>query len=413
MLQRKYLYVTIIIACVIVAAVIFFSGGLIGGPSPSTSPTPTGISTTTSTPSMTTSTPSTTPSPSPSPTPTGTPSPSLPLYGGSKEYSLAVYYYQALSIPSDEVVVRVYFVEGAVAKEILNWYKNNLAGYDIVGEYGIVTISTPEGSVEWGAIIFKRGNDGVGIWALSGTPTKVDGKQGAIYCVVTGNIERLIGEKPTSTPSGLPSSDQVTGEEPIKRYPGSVMLSYSKTEGFPTMILIDYGTMDNINKVAEWYKEELQLKGWTVKDESKTPEKISLHLIKGQEEVGVIIYAPTSEIGYTVISIHYGSYKLPSVDIVTGEEPIERYPGSVMLKHSSMIIGGMKMITITYGTYDSVNDIASWYRNSLTAKGWQIMMEQTVEGGKTFLCMKEGATIQLTISTETYTKIEVLYQAMA
>lgn len=98
--------------------------------------------------------------------------------------------------------------------------------------------------------------------------------------------------------------------------------------------------------------------------------------MKGQEEVGVIIYAPTNERGYTLISIHYGSYKLPSKDLVTGEEPIERYPGIVMLTHSSTIVSGMKMITITYGTYDSVNDVVSGYRNYLTANGWQIMMER-------------------------------------
>lgn len=361
---------------------------------------------------MTTPSPFITPSPSSSPGPTSTPPTSFPVYGGSREHFLASYYYHALSIPSDGVIVKVYFVEGASAGEILNWYKSDMAGYEIVEEYGIATISTPEGSVEWGAIIFKKGSDGVGVWALSGTPTKVDGKQGAIYCVVTGKIERLTGVRPTPTPSGLPSSDQVSGEEPIQRYPGSVMLSYSKTEGFPTIILIDYGTTANIKTVAEWYKSELQLNGWTIKEERGTPEEISLHLVKAQEEVGVIIYAPTSERGYTLISIHYGSYKLPSKDIVTGEEPIERYPGSVMLKHSSMIVGGMKMITITYGTYNSVNDVASWYRDYLTANGWQIMVEQTVEEGKTLSCAKEGATLQLTISAKTYTEIE-LYQGMA
>ncbi|MEM2767429.1 MAG: hypothetical protein QXQ47_03845, partial [Candidatus Bathyarchaeia archaeon] len=96
-----------------------------------------------------------------------------------------------------------------------------------------------------------------------------------------------------------------------------------------------------------------------------------------------------------------------------GEEPIERYPGSVMLKRSSMIVGGMKMITITYGTYDSVNDVASWYRNHLTANGWQIVMEQTVEGGKTISCVKEGATIELIISANAYTEIEISYQGTA
>lgn len=385
MLPRKYFYIMAIIACVAVVVTILFIGGFFRPSSP----------------------------PSASPTSTGTSPTDVPVYGGSMEHFLASYYYKALNIPSDGVIVKVYFVEGATASEILNWYKSNMAGYEIVEEYGITTISTPEGSVEWEAIIFKKGSDGVGVWALNGTPTKVDGKQGAIYCVVTGNIERLTGVRPTPTPSGLPSSDQVSGEEPIQRYLGSVMLSYSKTEGFPTIILIDYGTTANINTVAEWYKSELQLNGWTIKDERETPEEISLHLVKPQEEVGVIIYAPTSERGYTLISIHYSSYKLPSKDIVTGEEPIGRYPDAVMIRHSSIIVGGIKTITITYGTYNSVNDVASWYRNYLTANGWQIMIEQTVEEGKTLSCAKERVTLQLTISAKTYTEIELLYQGMA
>ncbi|MEM4767587.1 MAG: hypothetical protein QXN51_05830, partial [Ignisphaera sp.] len=71
---------------------------------------------------------------------------------------------------------------------------------------------------------------------------------------------------------------------------------------------------------------------------------------------------------------------------------------------------GVKTITITYGTYDSVDSVASWYINYLTSNNWQIMMEQSVEEGKTFFCIKEGATLQLTISAKTYTEIEVLYQ---
>ncbi|MEM1526554.1 MAG: hypothetical protein QW775_01170 [Ignisphaera sp.] len=336
----------------------------------------------------------------------------IPVYSGSREHSLANYYYQALYIPSEGVISKVYFVGDVTAKEILDWYKSSLAGYEVVAEYGITTISTPEGSLEWGAILFKKDREGVGIWALSGTPTKVDGKQGAVYCVVVGDIEKLISEKTITTPTseGLPYSDQVSGEEPIQRYPGSVMLSYRREEGFPTIILIEYGTTADINIVAEWYKNELQLRGWTVKDERKTSEEVSLHLLKAQEEVGVIINAPTSERRYTLISIHYGSYRLPSKDIASGIEPIQRYPGSVMLKYYSMVISGIKMITITYGTYDSVDNVASWYRDYLTANNWQILIEQSVDEGKSFSYTKEGAVLQLTISSKTYTEIEILYQ---
>ncbi|MEM4465261.1 MAG: hypothetical protein QXJ95_06875 [Ignisphaera sp.] len=393
MFSRKYLYITIVIACIVAAAVLFIAG------SPRYSPSPTTTTLVTTTPTAIT-------------TPTSTPMAGVLVYSGSREHFLANYYYQALHIPSEGVVTKVYFVGDVTAKEILDWYKSNLVGYKVVAEYGITTISTPEGSIEWGAIVFKKDGDGIGIWALSGTPTKVDGKQGAVYCVVVGDIEKLISEKTTTTPTseGLPYSDQVSGEEPIQRYPGSVMLSYRRDEGFPTIILIEYGTAADIDTVAEWYKNELQLRGWTIKEERKTSEKISLHLLKAQDEVGVIINAPTSERRYTLISIHYGSYRLPSKDLVSGIEPIERYPGSIMLKYSSMVISGVKTITITYGTYDSVDSVASWYINYLTSNNWQIMMEQSVEEGKTFFCIKEGATLQLTISAKTYTEIEVLYQ---
>ncbi len=380
MFSLKYLYIVIAIVCIIVA-VLF----IVGSSRYSSSPTITS---------------------------TSTPMAGIPVYSGSREHSLANYYYQALYIPSEGVISKVYFVGDVTAKEILDWYKSSLAGYEVVAEYGITTISTPEGSLEWGAILFKKDREGVGIWALSGTPTKVDGKQGAVYCVVVGDIEKLISEKTITTPTseGLPYSDQVSGEEPIQRYPGSVMLSYRREEGFPTIILIEYGTTADINIVAEWYKNELQLRGWTVKDERKTSEEVSLHLLKAQEEVGVIINAPTSERRYTLISIHYGSYRLPSKDIASGIEPIQRYPGSVMLKYYSMVISGIKMITITYGTYDSVDNVASWYRDYLTANNWQILIEQSVDEGKSFSYTKEGAVLQLTISSKTYTEIEILYQ---
>ncbi|MEM4682311.1 MAG: hypothetical protein QXR37_03055 [Ignisphaera sp.] len=111
-----------------------------------------------------------------------------------------------------------------------------------------------------------------------------------------------------------------------------------------------------------------------------------------------------------MISIHYGSYKLPSKDVASGTEPIERYPGSVMLKYYSMVISGIKIIEITYGTYDSVDNVVSWYRDYLRANNWQILMERTEDEGKSFSYTKESAVLQLTVSSKTYTEIEILYQ---
>lgn len=340
--------------------------------------------------------------------PTG---PTFPVYKGAKEYSAPSQYYQLLGIPTHGVTVKTYFVEGGNLREILEWYKNELSrlGYEIAEEPGILTISTPQGTFEWGLLLAKKGDKGVGIWGVN---YMAEGKQGVVYYVVEGKIDDLAPSKTPSAPrEKLPSSDQARGEEPIQRYPRSVMLYYSKSEGFPTTIIIDYGTMDNFQTVAEWYKGELQSKGWTIKKEGRDSEKASLHLVRAQEELGVIVYAPTSDRGYTLISIHYGVYKLPSKDVVSGSEPVQRYPGSVMLSYSSMTYMGVKVVWITYGTHDSVDSVASWYNSYLTANGWQVMMSSVEGGAKSFTCVKGNAMISLNISPKTgYTEIEMSYQ---
>ncbi|MEM1731243.1 MAG: hypothetical protein QXY26_08985 [Ignisphaera sp.] len=152
MFSRKYLYITIVIACIVAAAVLFIAG------SPRYSPSPTTTTLVTTTPTAIT-------------TPTSTPMAGVLVYSGSREHFLANYYYQALHIPSEGVVTKVYFVGDVTAKEILDWYKSNLVGYKVVAEYGITTISTPEGSIEWGAIVFKKRwgwNWDLGVWVSCG-----------------------------------------------------------------------------------------------------------------------------------------------------------------------------------------------------------------------------------------------------
>lgn len=341
----------------------------------------------------------------------------VPTYSGSSEYSLADFYYQRLGIPrSSSLRIRVYFVEGATASQVLEWYRSRLSDYEIVEEHGVFNMTTPEGVVEWGAILFKKGNEGVGIWALSGAPISDNGKTGTAYCIVTGDIGELMGgitttTSPTTTPSGLPPSDLVSGEEPLPRYPGSVMITYTKSEGFPLIIIIEYGTNAGMSAVANWYKSELSSRGWELREERSSTEKISLQFVKQREEVGVIIYAPTSEVSYTSISVHYGSYELPSSDIASGEEPISRYPGSVMLKHSSMVVGGVKVISINYGTYDDAAAVASWYKDYLKNSGWTFASEQREADKYILFFYKGNAAIQLTITAKAYTDIEVLYQS--
>ncbi len=338
-------------------------------------------------------------------------SPGFPVYKGSKEYSAPSQYYQLLGIPTHGVTVKTYFVEGGNAKDILNWYRNELPrnGYEIAQEPVFQTLSTPQGSFEWGMIVGKKGEIGVGIWAMSFV---AEGKRGTMYYVVEGKIQDLAPSKtPSQVGEKLPSSDQARGEEPIPRYPNSVMLSYSKSEGFPTIIIIDYGTKDSFQAVAEWYKRDLQSRGWKVKDEKVDAERASLHFVKAQEEVGVIVYAPTSEKGYTLISIHYGVYRLPSKDVASGSEPVQRYPGSVMLKYSSMTYMGLRILFITYGTHDSVDRVASWYEGYLKQNGWQIVTTSAEDGTRSITSLKENAMISVVISPKTgYTEIEVTYQ---
>ncbi|MEM1916276.1 MAG: hypothetical protein QXU00_03210 [Ignisphaera sp.] len=132
-------YIMIVIACIaiacIVATVLFITGSSRYSSNPTVTPT------------------------------SSTPMAGIPVYRGSIEYSLASYYYTLLGIPREGhkgVIYKVYFVENATVRDILNWYKNNLAGYEVAADYGISTISTPEGSIEWGAIMFKKDREGLG-----------------------------------------------------------------------------------------------------------------------------------------------------------------------------------------------------------------------------------------------------------
>lgn len=98
MLYKGPLVIAIAIAVVVAAILVAFSVGLFR-------PTEmreegTGAETTTS----------------PTTTPSGGTGAEMPIYSGSREYSLAEFYYQRLGIPrSSSLRIRVYFVEGATA----------------------------------------------------------------------------------------------------------------------------------------------------------------------------------------------------------------------------------------------------------------------------------------------------------
>lgn len=51
----------------------------------------------------------------------------------------------------------MYYVDNAGVKDVLQWYREKLSDYEVADELSMTTITTPQGSVEWGGILFKKG----------------------------------------------------------------------------------------------------------------------------------------------------------------------------------------------------------------------------------------------------------------
>ncbi len=332
----------------------------------------------------------------------------IPTYEGSKVYSAPSFYYQLMGIPTEGATVEVYFVENGDVGEILNWYKQKLSDYEIVEDIAVVTVNTPQGSAEWGGVLFKKGNEAVGIWAVGGTAVE-EGK-GAVYYIAKGPADKLLGSSAPSTEAeNLPPSDQASGEEPVERYPESVMLSYYKDTSDPleVEILIDYGTNDDASRVVSWYKNQMVKNGWKLESESSTDTDYSLSFSRGGEYLDIWVIKPNEGATYTEIDLDYSKKGLPSEDLVQGEEPLKRYPGSVVLEHTVMTYGG-KTYEIKYGTNDEPDKVFQWYNNELKNSGWQIITSSSA-GTFTISASKEGATVELNIKKDAYTEINIKY----
>lgn len=57
----------------------------------------------------------------------------------------------------------------------------------------------------------------------------------------------------------IPEQDEVSGYEPIPRYPNSVMISHA---GEKEKYYIEYESMDDFGTVAKWFKNQLKTRGW-------------------------------------------------------------------------------------------------------------------------------------------------------
>ncbi len=342
-----------------------------------------------------------------SPQPSTKPSTGLPVYENAEIYTAPTIYSQMIGIPSEGVTVKAYHVKNAKVKEILEWYKEKLSDYEIVQDITTATMSTPQGTVEYGILILKKGDEGIGVWAVSG-----EGE--VVYFLATGPVDKFGSEGYSEHTEGqLPSSDVASGEEPIERYPGSVMLSYYRDDSNPVkpVVDIDYGTKDSPEKVVQWYKTKLTSQGWKLEDQYSDEYSLSLYFTKKGEEISIYIERPSDTTPYTTISEECILITLPSSDVASGEEPIERYPGSVMLSYFTSTVGTTSGVQITYGASDDPQTVYNWYVAKLKSWGWNVEITGSENGEYTVIATKNGETLTITISPleEVYTEINLNY----
>ncbi len=115
-------------------------------------------------------------------------------------------------------------------------------------------------------------------------------------------------QQETQQTSGLPDKDQVSGYEPVVRYPGSVMLEYSDISfGGPRTIFIKYGTKADLAEVKNWYVNYLSQEGWKLNFEASTsPERVEANFVKQDVVLQITII---KEDDFTTIDLSYVEQK--------------------------------------------------------------------------------------------------------
>ena len=100
---------------------------------------------------------------------------------------------------------------------------------------------------------------------------------------------------------------------------------------------------------------------------------------------------------------------LPEEDQVEGDEPMERYPDSVMLAHTHTSTDDGNFTEIEYGTYDSLDDVVDWYEDEFGDPA----QKQEEEGQTTliyFFGEEDNESAEIVISEgDDYTEIELNY----
>ena len=149
------------------------------------------------------------------------------------------------------------------------------------------------GTVKWSGEFSSNGQAIAGTWELA------EDMPGS------GEWSGSVGELPeedketTEEPEALPQEDQVSGDEPLPRYPDSVMLTHQQiTASQGSKAEIEYGTNDSLSDVVGWYKDEL---GDPNLEEAQQDETTLGYLIEQSEYAKITV----TEGDYTEISLEY------------------------------------------------------------------------------------------------------------
>jgi len=277
---------------------------------------------------------------------------SLPIYPGSQESGQYNMWATITGFSSQFSEFHTYVVKDASPIDVINWYKSQFSGYTI--DQG----TTNAQGATFATLSVKKRNIGIGIMAF-----EQEGK--TVYFVGKAIM-------PEEEGASLPNRDMASGEEPLQRYPGSVMLVYTKQGNFPIDYEITYGTNDAYDKVADWFKRTLQSQRWNVTYQSGSSDSVELVFKKDDDEVTIWVGAPAAgDRSYTEITVSYTKRNLPDHDLVEGKDPLPRYPGAVMIDYQELsspityqgrALTEIKAEYLAPGTFSKVK---KWYRNQL------------------------------------------------
>lgn len=188
------------------------------------------------------------------------------------------------------------------AGEVTGWFEGDAAG-DISGSVSDGVISAEGdaalGTVSWSGSFTHGGSQIAGDWEF------VEGLGSGTW----EGAEKETEENDEDDENGevvLPTEDQISGEEPIDRYPGSVMLDYLQIQTDEQEFLeIEYGTEDSVADIVDWYEGTLGDASAVLEDGDVTQVVYEEIEIQGEPK-GLMIGISTDE--YTTIDVHLGDY---------------------------------------------------------------------------------------------------------